>query len=157
MAEPAGTDAAATNTMELVVPSLAVNAELCRAAVAVFAAGLPFTLGELEQLKLAVSEAVGNCALHAYGPDAGRVCLRAWLTDGEIVVEVQDWGRGIADVALARQPAYTTSRDPDHIGLGFAFMEQFTDGLEVESTLGQGTLVRLRKRPEGSTTAAAWS
>ncbi len=135
-------ESAKTNTMELVVPSLAVNAELCRAAVAVFAAGLPFTLGELEQLKVAVSEAV---------------CLTAWLAGGEIVIEVQDWGRGIADVALARQPAYTTSRDPDHIGLGFAFMEQFTDGLEVDSTPGQGTLVRLRKRPGGQTAAAAWS
>ncbi len=160
MAESVEADGVGTadgNTMELVVPSLAVNAELCRAAVAVFAAGLPFTLAELEQLKVAVSEAVGNCALHAYGGEPGRVRLLAQLAAGAIVIEIQDWGRGISDVALARQPAYTTSHDPDHIGLGFAFMEQFTDALEVESAPGEGTLVRMRKRPSGQAAGAAWS
>lgn len=135
------------NRLLLEVPSLAVNAELCRVAVAVFAAALPFTLAELEQLKVAVAEAVGNCVLHAYPDGAGRVVLRAALQHGDVVVEVQDWGCGIADVEQARQPAFTTSADPDHVGLGFAFMEQFTDALDVESTPGYGTLVRLRKRP----------
>lgn len=135
------------NRMALEVPSLPANAELCRVAAAVFAAGLPFTLGEIEQLKVAVSEAVGNCVLHAYADGQGRVALRAWFEGGAVVVEVEDWGRGITDVAEARQPSFTTSKDPDHVGLGFAFMEQFTDALDVISTPGRGTLVRMRKRP----------
>lgn len=135
------------NRLLLEVPSLAINAELCRVALAVFAAALPFTLGEIEELKVAVAEAVGNCVLHAYPDEPGRVALRARFSDGAVVVEVEDWGRGIADVALARQPSYTTSPDPDHVGLGFAFMEQFTDALEVVSTPGRGTLVRMHKRP----------
>ncbi len=135
------------NHLALEVPSLPVNAELCRLTVAVFAAELPFTLGEIEQLKVAVAEAVGNCILHAYPGEPGRIALRARLADGAVVVDVEDWGRGIADVALARQPSYTTSTDPDHVGLGFAFMEQFTDALEVVSAPGRGTLVRMRKRP----------
>lgn len=136
------------NRMELLVPSLRANAELCRLAVAVFAGALPFTLAEIEQLKVAVAEAVGNCALHAYpGDDPGRVAVRAAQAGGELAVEVEDWGRGIVDVAAARQPAFTTSTDPDHLGLGFSFMEQFTDALEVVSAPGRGTLVRMRKRP----------
>lgn len=138
------------NRLLLEVPSLAINAELCRVAIAVFAATLPFTLAELEQLKVAVAEAVGNCVLHAYPDGSGRVVLRAALDHGEVVIEVEDWGCGIADVEQARQPAFTTSADPDHVGLGFAFMEQFTDTVEVESTPGRGTLVRLRKRPAAS-------
>jgi stage II sporulation protein AB (anti-sigma F factor) len=149
MAEALGTRAGPeTNRMELLVPSLAQNAELCRIAVAVFAGALPFTLGEIEQLKVAVSEAVGNCAIHAY-PTAqpGRVAVRAALEGGAVRVEVEDWGCGIEDVERARQPAFTTSPDPDHIGLGFSFMEQFTDALEVRSAPGQGTRVRMRKAP----------
>ncbi len=138
----------AENRMELLVPSLPANAELCRIAVAVLAAALPFTLAEIEQLKVAVAEAVGNCALHAYpADDPGRVAVRAAVVGGELNVEVEDWGRGIADVVAARQPAFTTSTDPDHLGLGFAFMEQFTDALEVVSAPGRGTLIRMRKRP----------
>jgi len=135
------------NRLLVEVPSLPANAELCRVAVAVFAAALPFTLGEIEQLKVAVAEAVGNCVLHAYPDEPGRVALRARFDGGAVIVEVEDWGLGIADVALARQPSYTTSTDPDHVGLGFAFMEQFTDALEVVSAPGRGTLVRMRKRP----------
>ncbi len=134
--------------LEMALPSLPESAEICRVTVAVFAAALPFTLDELEQLKVAVAEAVGNCALHAYPTRApGRVQVRARLEAGGVVVEVQDWGVGIADIALARQPDYTTSPDPDHVGMGFTFMEQFTDQLEVESVPGRGTLVRMRKEP----------
>ena len=143
------------NYLKLEVASLPANAELCRLAVAVFAAALPFTLAEIEQLKVAVSEAVGNCALHAYpgGPD--RVEVRARYEDGGLTVEVRDWGSGIDDVARARQPAFTTSSDPDHMGLGFAFMEQFTDVLEVTSAPGSGTLVRMRKRPAAAAGGAS--
>jgi len=148
MAERHAPGAGAENRLVLEVPSLAVNAELCRVAAAIFAAALPFTLGEIEQLKVAVSEAVGNCVLHAYPGGPGRVALRAWFEGSAVQIEVEDWGRGIADVAAARQPAFTTSTDPDHVGLGFAFMEQFTEALEVVSTPGRGTLVRMRKRPE---------
>lgn len=136
-----------SNHLTLEVPSLPRNAELCRLAVAVFAGALPFTLAEVEQVKVAVSEAVGNCVLHAYPEGPGRVVVRARLETGELRLEVEDWGRGIEDVAQARQPAFTTSTDPDHMGLGFAFMEQFTDHLDVVSAPGRGTLVTMRKRP----------
>lgn len=137
------------NHLVLEVPSLAANAALCRVAVAVFAAALPFTLAEIEQLKVAVSEAVGNCCLHAYPHGPGRVVVRASCAAGGVQVEVEDWGVGIPDVERARQPAFTTSKDPDHVGLGFSFMEQFTDALDVVSAEGRGTLIRLRKRPAG--------
>jgi stage II sporulation protein AB (anti-sigma F factor) len=135
------------NRMKLEVPSLPANAELCRLAVAIFAGALPFTLSEIEQLKVAISEAVGNCALHAYPDGPGPVLVRAGIRGGALWVEVRDWGRGIDDVGRARQPAFTTSTDPDRMGLGFAFMEQFTDALEVDSAPGAGTAVRMWKRP----------
>ncbi len=148
---------AARNTMDLRVPSLAANAELCRVAIAVFAAALPFTIPEIQQLKVAVSEAVANCALHAYPHDRpGPVAVRAEIEGRTVRVEVEDWGCGIPDVARAREPAFTTSTDPDHIGLGFELMEQFTDApLEVVSAPGRGTLVRMRKTPAAETDQVA--
>lgn len=143
MAEP-------ENELLLEVPSLAENVAVCRVAVAAFAGSLPFTLAEVEELKVAVSEAVSNCVLHAYEAGRpGRVRVRAARRAGELVVEVQDWGRGIADVEQARQASFTTADDPEHLGLGFTFMEQFSDRVEVDSTPGVGTTVRLVKRPRG--------
>ena len=146
--------------MELRLPARQGNVGVVRVAVAAFASALPFTLPELEELRVAVSEAAGNVVLHAYpDPDAagggdagGEMTVRARITGGALVVEVSDTGRGIADVAAARQPEFTTSRDPEHLGLGFTFMERFTDALDVESAPGRGTRVRMTKRPRATGT-----
>ncbi len=158
--EPEGLGAAglppegpADNVMELRLPARQENVGVVRVAVAAFASGLPFTLPELEELRVAVSEAAGNVVLHAYGyPEeaaGGEIAVRARIAGGALTVEVADTGRGIADVAAARRPEFTTSSDPEHLGLGFTFMEQFTDALEVESAPGRGTRVRMTKRPHG--------
>jgi stage II sporulation protein AB (anti-sigma F factor) len=135
------------NTMELRLPSRQENVGVVRVAVAAFASALPFTLPELEELRVAVSEAAGNVALHAYPGEVGEMVVRARIADGALTVEVIDSGRGIADVEAARRPEFTTSQDPEHLGLGFTFMEQFSDELEVASEVGRGTRVRMVKRP----------
>lgn len=132
--------------MRLELPARPANLSLARAAVAAFAAQLPFTVEELDDLKVALSEAVSNVVLHAY-PDgrSGDVIITA-LVQGEDQFEVcvEDRGCGIADVAKAREPAYTTA--PDRMGLGFVLMENFMDQVEVESTPGKGTRVTMRKQ-----------
>lgn len=44
------------------------------------------------------------------------------------------------------EPLYTTKPDLDRSGMGFSFMEAFMDDLEVESVLGQGTTVHMKKK-----------
>lgn len=134
------------NEMELTVPARAENVGLCRVAVAAFAGLLPFTLAELEEVRVAVSEAVSNAVLHAYEGGKGPVRVRAARRGDLLEVEVQDWGRGIADVERAMQAEFTTSPDPEHLGLGFTFMAQFMDSLQVDSHPGRGTTVRMAKR-----------
>ncbi|HEY8531178.1 MAG TPA: ATP-binding protein, partial [Limnochorda sp.] len=57
-----------TNSVHLEFPSLPDNVGFARAAIAFFASRLDFTLDELEEIKVAVSEAVSNVVVHAY-PD----------------------------------------------------------------------------------------
>ena len=117
-------------------------------AVASFAAQLPFTWAELEEIKVAVSEAVTNAVVHAYPGGPGPVRVRVRLEEGALVAEVEDEGVGIADVEQARQTSFTT--DPERMGLGFTFMDSFMDGVEVWSEPGRGTRVTLVKRPGAS-------
>ncbi len=132
------------DTMMLLVPALTQNVALCRVAVAAFASRLDFTVPEIEELKVAVSEAVTNVVLHAYdGP--GMVQVRAECSGGCIGVEVQDWGRGIADIEKAREASFTTI--PGRMGLGFVFMESLTDRLIVLSEVSKGTTIRFSKCP----------
>jgi stage II sporulation protein AB (anti-sigma F factor) len=145
----AGAPAARDNEMELRLPAREDNVAVARVAVAAFASALPFTLAELEEVRVALSEAAGNVVLHAYPGGEGTMTIRARIVSGTLTLEVEDSGCGIADVAAARRPEFTTSTNPEHLGLGFTFMEQFSDSLEVESAPGRGTRVRMAKRPRG--------
>ena len=60
-------------------------------------------------------------------------------------MQVEDDGKGIADVKKAMEPMYTTRPDLDRSGMGFAFMEAFMDEVQVQSAPGKGTSVRMKK------------
>ena len=61
-------------------------------------------------------------------------------------VEVEDQGKGIADIDQAMEPLFTSKPEKDRSGMGFSFMEAFMDDLEVSSVLGMGTLVKMKKK-----------
>ncbi|MDN5344896.1 MAG: hypothetical protein PWQ18_1008 [Clostridia bacterium] len=138
------------NSMALEFLSLPENVGLARVAVATFAAQVDMTLNELEEIKVAVSEAVSNAIIHGYRGEAnGTVRVAAERTITGLTITVEDQGCGIADVALAMQPAYST--DPERMGLGFAFMQSFMDDLEVTSEVDRGTRVKMFKAFKGDT------
>jgi stage II sporulation protein AB (anti-sigma F factor) len=60
-------------------------------------------------------------------------------------VTVKDRGHGIADVDLAMQPLYSGSDDEERSGMGFTVMQSFMDTLQVESAVGEGTVVVMIK------------
>ena len=70
--------------------------------------------------------------------------VTAEVKDGELTLAVVDKGVGIADIAQAMEPAYST--EEEHMGLGFVFMQTFMDKLEVQSVPGCGTRVTMTKQ-----------
>jgi stage II sporulation protein AB (anti-sigma F factor) len=119
---------------------------LARVVVAAFLTRLDPTLEEIADVKTAVSEAVTNSIIHGYeGDETKTILLRCQIHDNLFEVVIQDWGVGIADINKAMEPLYTTKPELERSGMGFVFMEAFMDGLEVESTVGHGTIVRMNK------------
>ena len=47
---------------------------------------------------------------------------------------------------MAKQPLYTTKPNLERSGMGFTIMESFMDELNIESILGLGTKVTMRKK-----------
>ena len=136
----------AENYIKIEFPSRSVNEGFARAAAAAFAAQLDPTLEELGDIRTAVSEAVTNCIVHAYPDSIGRIMLRLRIMKGgRLEIVVKDWGRGIEDVARAREPLFTTG-GAERSGMGFTIMESFMDRLTVRSQPGRGTTVVMRKR-----------
>ena len=54
-------------------------------------------------------------------------------------------GAGIADIKKAMEPLFTTKPEKDRSGMGFTFMEAFMDEVTVESKVGEGTSVHMKK------------
>lgn len=135
------------NNMKLSFSSVSQNEAFARAVAAAFATQLNPTIEELSDIRTAVSEAVTNAIIHGYGNDPSRmVYMECSIREGEFEAVVRDTGKGIADVALAMQPFYTTAPSLERSGMGFAVMEAFMDHVTVYSTVGQGTSVVMKKK-----------
>ncbi len=135
------------NHMELTFLSVPENEAFARVAVSAFAVQLNPTLDVLADIKTAVSEAVTNAIVQGYAGEPGTVCVAAVLrSDGTLEIAVTDKGKGIADIAQAMQPFYTSQPEKERSGMGFSVMQTFMDRVTVESEPGQGTAVRMLKR-----------
>ncbi len=135
------------NEMRLDFPALPENESFARMVISGFILPLNPTMELMADVKTAVSEAVTNAIIHGYGNGKGTVRMHATLEDdGVLVIDIIDRGKGIADVDHARQPFYTTSEGDERSGMGFTVMESFMDAVEVRSTVGHGTTVRLMKQ-----------
>jgi stage II sporulation protein AB (anti-sigma F factor) len=137
----------ALNRIQIKLPALSVNEGMARSAVASFISQLDPDVGELADVKCAVSEAVTNCIVHGYRNTFGWIYITVSLLEGRAVkIEIRDRGCGIPDVRAARQPLFTTDAAGERSGMGFTVMESFTDGVRVRSKVGSGTTVTLLKQ-----------
>ena len=134
-----------SNEMMLIFDSRAENEGLARIAAAAFCTHLNPTLEEVSDLKTAVSEAVTNCIIHGYEGEVHKIELCCRLQGRELFVDVRDEGVGIPDVEKAMEPMFTTKPEKDRSGMGFTFMEAFMDEVSVESRVGMGTTVHMKK------------
>ena len=134
------------NEMKVEFLSKSNNEAFARISVAAFVAQLDPTLEEIADIKTAVSEAVTNAIIHGYEQQIGIVKLVCKIRENEIFIEVSDTGKGIENVEMAKQPLYTTKASLERSGMGFTIMESFMDEVDVESVLGLGTKVTMRKK-----------
>lgn len=133
------------NEMKLEFISKSNNEAFARITVAAFVAGLDPTIEEISDIKTAVSEAVTNSIVHGYEDKLGIINLKCKIRDREVTIEVSDNGKGIENVEMAKQPLYTSRPNLERSGMGFTIMESFMDDLKVESVLGVGTKITMKK------------
>lgn len=133
------------NEMKLEFLSKSNNEAFARIAVAAFAAQLDPTIEELADIKTAVSEAVTNSIIHGYEDTEGTVTVECKIFANTLTIEVSDTGVGIENVDVAKEPLYTTKPNLERSGMGFTIMESFMDDVKVESIVGIGTKVSMKK------------
>ena len=133
------------NEMKLEFTSKSNNESFARITIAAFVAQLDPTIEEISDIKTAVSEAVTNSIIHGYEEKEGIVKIECKLFANSIEIEISDNGKGIENVEKARQALYTSKPELERSGMGFTIMESFMDEVKIESVLGLGTKVTMKK------------
>ncbi len=134
--------------VELRIPSdprfLSV-ARLTAAAVATRAEP-PFSVADIEDMKLAIGEACTNVIEHAFPQDESPGCIEVLFAaeEGAMRVEVADHGCGFDATLL---PTGELDDCPQETGLGIPIMRSVMDEVDFVTGPGQGTRVIMRKRP----------
>ena len=131
--------------MKLEIKSKSSNEAFARITVAAFATELNPTIEEISDIKTAVSEAVTNSIIHGYEGKEGVIHINCKLYDRTIEIHIIDYGKGIENIELAKQPLYTTKPELDRSGMGFTIMENFMDDFRIESISGVGTKIVMKK------------
>lgn len=139
------------NFMSLKIKAISANESFARSAVAAFCVDIDPTVDQLSDIKTAVSEAVTNSIVHGYsGSGEGTVEINVERDGKTIHIEVKDCGVGIADIAQARKPFFTTKPNEERSGMGFTVMESFMDSLQVSPNSPQGLIVKMSKNLDAS-------
>ena len=141
------------NEMKLEFDAVSENEGFARVAVAAFITPLDPTLEEVADIKTAVSEAVTNAIIHGYagwsGDEPGKVEVRCCLRGDVLHIEIEDKGRGIADVEQAMEPGFSTAGDVARdlgfgAGMGLPNMRRYSDEMTIDTAVGVGTTVTMR-------------
>lgn len=133
------------NKMIIKFHSISQNEAFARNVIASFILPLNPSVGELSDIKTAVSEAVTNAIVHGYPDTVGEVTVFAEITDNDVHIVVSDSGIGIDDVNKALEPFYTTRPNDERSGMGFTIIKTFMDEVKVVSKPNSGTVVDMLK------------
>ncbi|MFA6543260.1 MAG: anti-sigma regulatory factor [Limisphaerales bacterium] len=105
------------------------------------ATSLGFSLTDVTRIVTAASELTRNIYHYAR---SGVVRWRFLNQDSTVGLELvfEDSGPGISDVEQAMQPGYTTGKG---LGMGLPGSKRLMDEMKIESVVGKGTTVTVRK------------
>ena len=98
----------------------------------------------IRRVSIAMYEGEINMVIHAGGGEA-----EVQVAEDGITIILQDHGPGIVDIEQAMQAGFSTA--PDTIrslgfgaGMGLPNMKRYTDSLDIQSTVGEGTRIVMR-------------
>ncbi|EFU38328.1 putative anti-sigma regulatory factor, serine/threonine protein kinase [Paenibacillus vortex V453] len=130
------------------MPASAEYVDIVRLNLYGIASKMGFSYEEIEDMKVAVSEACNNSVLYAYSQEGGMVEVLFQVTSESLSITVRDEGESFDSVgAVGNRSLHDKDLSEVQIGgLGFYLMEALMDEVSVTNQAGKGTEVMLTKR-----------
>lgn len=132
------------DVISLSIPNNAEYVGVVRLAVAGLAARLNYSVDDVENIKIAVSEACSNAIQYAY-EDKGIITITCTVEPTELTIQISDTGRGFRPTSPQTKDFDNPEHDNQGLGLGMTFINCLMDEANVESTPGEGTTVTMRR------------
>jgi serine/threonine-protein kinase RsbT len=102
---------------------------------------LGFDGSDLTLIATAISEVARNIVIHAKNGEIEVVAVNHTAKRGILVV-ARDQGPGIKDIAKAMEYGYSTNKG---LGVGLPGAKWLMDEFDIESKVGKGTTVTMKK------------
>ncbi|MEA3422350.1 MAG: ATP-binding protein [Bacillota bacterium] len=128
------------DNISMSLPNKPEYVSVARLTASVVANNMGFDIEDIEDIKVAVGEACNNSVIH--GNKSSIINLSFIIDNSNFIVEVTDDGKGF-DFDEYEQPDLD---DYEGKGLGIFIMESLMDTIEIDTTLGNGTRIRLKKQ-----------
>ncbi len=98
----------------------------------------------IRKTAIAMYEGEINMVIHA---DGGTITVT--ISDTDITMVLADKGPGIPDIGKAMQEGFSTAREEVRslgfgAGMGLPNMKRFTDEMQIDTVLGQGTTITMK-------------
>ena len=132
--------------LEFTMPSSSEYVGVMRLAISGVASRLNFTIEDIEDIKIAISEAYTNAVQHGYSHESGRVTMICDVYEDRLEMQVQDQGIGFETSLVGTEEQKEASEAKLGLGLGLTFIKKLMDESEVISETGKGTSIRMVKR-----------
>lgn len=131
------------------LPATADYVDIVRLNLYGIASKMGFSYEDIEDMKVAVSEACNNSVLYAYEQGQGMVEVIFEVGPGELSITVKDEGESFDMYHHNGDPTTLHDKELGEAqvgGLGFYLMQALMDDVSVKSERGKGTIVVLTRR-----------
>ena len=132
----------------LQLPASAEYVDIVRLNLYGIASKMGFTYEDIEDMKVAVSEACNNSVLYAYGQKDGVVDVIFEVEESSLSITVKDEGESFDGLDKSNERMTLHDKELSDVqvgGLGFYLMQVLMDDVSVVSEAGKGTVVTLKK------------
>lgn len=127
------------NLIKMTIPTDASNISVVRMTASSIANRVGFNIDEIDDVKIAVSEACTNVIKYSKVP-----CFDLVFDAGNdyIEIEIQDSGVG-HNFSELKEPSF--NNDPEEGGLGIYIIKMLMDDVVIESQINKGTSIYMKK------------
>lgn len=135
--------------IQLNLPATAEYVDIVRLNLYGIATKMGFSYEEIEDMKVAVSEACNNSVLYAYNHEDGMVEVAFEVRMDELVITVKDNGESFDSYGAGEKAATLHDKELGEAqigGLGFYLMQALMDDVTVTNEAGKGTTVTLTRK-----------